>query len=100
MACALQRLEPMASGLRLVWSSSPPRRAPGPAPLRAGRPPARATVLARELVDDWVGRSFEDGAEALDDLVERIAEALERRPPRVVLPVADVEIAGPAPGSS
>jgi hypothetical protein len=57
-------------------------------------------VAARELVDDWVARSFEDGAEALDDLVARIAQALERRPPRVALPVADVEIAEPAPGSS
>jgi hypothetical protein len=50
-------------------------------------------------VDDWVGRSFQDGAEALDDLVARIADALERRPPRVVLPVADVEIPEPLPGS-
>ena len=90
----------MASGLRLVWSSSPLRRAPGPAPLRAGSPPAPATVVARELVEDWVARSFQGRADALDDLVARVAEALEPRSPRVVLPVADVEIAEPAPGSS
>jgi hypothetical protein len=57
-------------------------------------------VVARELVDDWVARSFQGRADALDDLVARIGEALERRPPRVVLPVADVEIAEPLPGSS
>lgn len=90
----------MASGLRLVWSSSPTRRAPGPNPLRAESSPTRVTIIARELVDDWVARSFEARSDALDDLVARIAEALERRAANVVLPVADVAVLELAPGSS
>lgn len=60
----------------------------------------RTTALARDLVDDWVGQSFESGAEALDDLVARIADVLERGGSRVVLPVRDIEIPEPVPGSS
>jgi hypothetical protein len=65
----------MATGLRLVWSS-PPRRAPG-SPPRTGSPPSPSVIRARALVDAWVGAPFETGAAALDDLVQRIADALE-----------------------
>ena len=82
----------MASGLRLVWSSSSVRRAPDSAPLRVGSPPSRASSEARALIDDWLGAAFEDGSDALDDLVARIAHTLERRAARVALQVADVEI--------
>ena len=51
-------------------------------------------------MDDWVARSFEARSDALDDLVARIAEALERRAANVVLPVADVAVLELAPGSS
>ena len=89
----------MASRPRLVWSSSSPtRRAPGSAPLRAGSPPSRATGLARDLVDSWLEAPFESGAAALDDLVARIAAALEGHT-HIVLPVTDVAAAERGPGA-
>ncbi len=65
----------MATGLRLVWSS-PSRRAPG-SPPQPGSPPPPGVVQARALVDAWVSAPFESGPGALDDLVLRIAAALE-----------------------
>jgi hypothetical protein len=65
----------MATGLRLVWSS-PTRRAPGTPP-RTGSPPSPSVVRARALVNAWVGTPFDTGAAAIDDLVLRIAAALE-----------------------
>ena len=89
----------MASRLRLVWSSSSPtRRAPGCAPLRAGSPPSRATALAQELVDSWLEAPIDSGAAARDDLVDRIAAALEGHA-RIILPVTDVAAAERGPGA-
>jgi hypothetical protein len=55
-------------------------------------------AVAGDLVDDWIARSFQSGSEALDDLVARIAEALEEHA-HVVLPLADVEVGEPVPES-
>jgi hypothetical protein len=54
--------------------------------------------VARDLVDSWIARSFQSGSEAVDDLVAHIADALQEHA-HVVLPVGDVEVGEPVPGS-
>jgi hypothetical protein len=41
---------------------------------------------ARALVDAWVSAPYESGRAAIEDLVERIAEALARRDAQVAVP--------------
>jgi hypothetical protein len=78
MAHALHMHRRMATGLKLVWSSSE-RRAPGSPLLAGGPPPSPSLVEARNLVDAWVCAGFESGCGAIDDLVARVAAALARR---------------------
>jgi hypothetical protein len=78
MAHALHMHRRMATGLKLVWSSSE-RRAPGSPPPGGGSPPSPSLVEARNLVDAWVCAGFESGPGAIDDLVARVAAALARR---------------------
>jgi len=89
----------MARGLRLVWSSSSPkRRAPDPTPFGAGSPPDRATLVAHDLVDAWLDTPSDSRAAAVADLVARIAEALKGHA-CIVLPVVDVAAGEEGPGS-
>ena len=49
-------------------------------------------------MDSWLEAPFDSGAAALDDLVARIAAALEGHA-RIVLPVTDVAAAERGPGA-
>jgi len=92
MAHGLHMHPRMASGLKLVWSSSSVRRAPGSPPLAGSPPPCPLLAEARALVDDWVCAGFESGPAAIDDLAERIAAAFARRDARVAIATGSVPV--------
>jgi hypothetical protein len=78
MAHDLHMHRRMATGLKLVWSSS--RRRGADSPSLVGAPPECPHLAeARALVDDWVCAGFECGPAAIEDLVARVASAIARR---------------------
>jgi hypothetical protein len=78
LARQLHEQSHMATGLKLVWSSSVRRALESSFP--AGEPPVCPSLAeARALVDDWVCAGFESGPAAIEDLVSRVAAALARR---------------------
>ena len=91
MAHGLHMHEPMATGLKLVWSSSA-GRAPGPIPPAGSPLPGPCLVEARALVDDWVCAGFESGPAAIDDLAARIAAAFARRDARLAIGALPVQV--------
>jgi hypothetical protein len=68
----------MATGLKLVWSSSVRRGSDAPS-LAGARPDSPYLAEARALVDDWICAGFESGPAAIEDLVARVASAIARR---------------------
>jgi len=78
MAHDLQMHRRMATGLKLVWSSSV-RRGPDSRSLAGAQPECPHLAEARALVDDWVCAGFESGPAAIEDLVARVASAIARR---------------------
>jgi hypothetical protein len=68
----------MATGLKLVWSSSVRRGLDYPR-LAGDQAAYPSLAEAQALVDDWVCAGFESGPAAIDDLVLRVAAALARR---------------------
>ena len=78
MAHGLHIHRRMATGLKLVWSSSVRRTLDSPSLAEA--PPACPYLTeARALVDEWVCAGFESGPAAIEDLVARVASAIARR---------------------
>jgi hypothetical protein len=78
MAHDLHMHRRMATGLKLVWSSS--RRRGADSPSLVGAPPECPQLAeARALVDDWMCAGFESGPAAIEDLVARVASAIARR---------------------
>jgi hypothetical protein len=78
MAHDLHMRRCMATGLKLVWSSSVRRSLDSPS-LAEGSPACPYLVEARALVDEWVCAGYESGPAAIEDLVTRVAAALKRR---------------------
>ena len=78
MAHRLHMQRSMATGLKLVWSSSVRRALDSPSPA-GGSPECPNVGEARALVDEWVCAGFESGPAAIEDLVARVAAALARR---------------------
>ena len=78
MAHDLHMHRRMATGLKLVWSSSV-RRGPDSPSLAKALPECPYLAEARALVDEWVCAGFENGPAAIEDLVARVASAIARR---------------------